>query len=133
MRIAGTSRQFVNSQSFRGEMARKRAASAGRRSKGSERESTERPSGGVWLVFSIGMPPGATAPSGQPKHGDAVTSDGVRSCDARKPSVVRSRDGETRPTIGAYGASLARRSLSALSTTSKETPMSAAMAPHSEA
>lgn len=78
MRMAGTSWQFVSSQSFRGEMARKRAASAGRRSRGSWRESRRRASGWIGLVFSIGMPPGATAPSGQPKHGGAVTSNTAR-------------------------------------------------------
>jgi hypothetical protein len=97
MRMAGTSRQLVSSQSFRGEMARKRAASAGRRSSGSGRGSRGRPSGWIGLVFSIGVPQGAAAPSGQSKHGGAVTDDGVRTHEESVRAQFLSRVREIRP------------------------------------
>lgn len=52
MRMAGTSRVLVSSQSFRGEIARKRAASAGRSRSGSGVE--RRPTAGCWVLSILG-------------------------------------------------------------------------------
>jgi len=52
MRMAGISRQFVSSQSFRGEMARKWAASAARRRRGSG-EGLEGRSSSSLVVFMV--------------------------------------------------------------------------------
>lgn len=73
MRMAGTSRVFVSSQSLRGEMARNRAASAGRRSRGS---GAGRSSGRCGV--SMGGGAEGEFPRTRPKHGRAVTSDCLR-------------------------------------------------------
>lgn len=75
MRITGTSRAFVSSQSLRGEMARSRAASAGRRRRGSGRGSDGR---GVRCLVSMVLLPRSVA-GGCSKQGHAVTSNVVRS------------------------------------------------------
>lgn len=75
MRMAGISRQFVSSQSFRGEMARKRAASAGRSKRGSGVEGEGRSSSS--LDLSMGALSGGF-PACAPKDGRAVTRNPMR-------------------------------------------------------
>jgi hypothetical protein len=64
MRMAGTAQVFVRSRSFRGEMARKRAASAGRRNRGPERGSGYRHRAESSSPALRGCGPGAPAGSG---------------------------------------------------------------------
>lgn len=78
MRMNGTSRQFVSSQSFRGEMARRCAASAGRRSNGSGWDSRARPSDWFRLVLSIGVLRQRRLLRWQPEYGCALASEAPR-------------------------------------------------------
>ena len=81
MRMAGTSRAFVSSHNFLGEIARNRAASLGRSSKGSGKWVRGRSSLPFSFVLSMGC--SARGSSGWPKEDGAVTSE----CSRRHAAV----------------------------------------------